>query len=143
VSAVILRHIDDYRGVLEGHSRPTLPFIEWQPTPVGNVHVLNDTGDFYRFFDATPHTEFLYRCVRTTIDEDLPKETAFLQAYDRFAARVQDLVDMPSATLDLLFRFLRQNNGMLSKRARQREFKDLTDEEAAKVERIYVSLMRA
>ena len=22
-----------------------------------------DTGDYYRFFDATPQTEFLYRCI--------------------------------------------------------------------------------
>ncbi|WP_315902711.1 hypothetical protein [Microbaculum marinisediminis] len=24
--------------------------------------MLNDTGDFYRFFDATPHAEFLFAC---------------------------------------------------------------------------------
>jgi hypothetical protein len=137
VSAAILRLIDDYRLVLETHSRPILPLIEWEPTLKGNVRVLNDTGDFYRFFDATPHTEFLYRCVQATIDEDLPQETAFLQAYDRFAARVQDIADMPGPTLDLLFRFLRQNNGTLSRRAREREFKDLTDAEAAAIEDIY------
>ena len=49
-----------------------------------NVHVLNDTGDFYRFFDATPHAEFLYGCVQKTIEEDLPAETRFLQRYDDF-----------------------------------------------------------
>jgi len=137
VSAVILRTIDGYRRVLEGHSRPILPLIEWEPTPKGNVHVLNDSGDFYRFFDATPHAEFLYACVQTTIDEDLPRETAFLQAYDGFAARVQQLVDMPNTTLDLLFRFLHQNNGTFSKRARSREFADLTDDETGEIENIY------
>ncbi len=137
VSAVILRLIDDYLRVLETHSRSILPLTEWQPTPKGNVLVLNDTGDFYSYFDATPHAEFLYRCVQTTIDEDLPNETAFLQAYDRFAALAQELVDMPGHTLDLLFRFLRQNNGTLSKRARSREFSQLTDEEISEIEKIY------
>jgi len=137
VSAAILRLIDDYRRILEAHSRPILPLIEWEATPEGNVRVLNDTADFYRFFDATPHAEFLYRCVQETVEGDLPQETAFLQAYDRFTARVQDLVDMPQTTLDLLFRFLRQNSGALSKRARERQFAPLTDAEAAEIETIY------
>jgi hypothetical protein len=137
VSAAILRRIDDYRRVLETHSRRILPLVEWEATPEGNVRVLNDTADFYRFFDATPHAEFLYRCVQETIEHDLPRETTFLQTYDRFVARVQDLVDMPQATLDLLFRFLRQNEGVFSKRAREREFAPLTDAEAAEIETIY------
>jgi hypothetical protein len=137
VSAAILRLIDDYRRVLETHSRRILPLVEWEATPEGNVRVLNDTADFYRFFDATPHAEFLYRCVQETIEHDLPRETTFLQTYDRFVARVQDLVDMPQATLDLLFRFLRQNEGVFSKRAREREFAPLTDAEAAEIETIY------
>ncbi len=44
---------------------------------------------------------------------------------------------MPNNTLDLLFRFLRQNRGALSKRARSREFAKLTDGETSELERIY------
>jgi hypothetical protein len=137
VSAVILRLIDAYRRVLETHSRPVLPLIEWEPTRDGNVHVLNDTGDFYRFFDATPHAEFLYRCVEATIEEDLPKETAFLAAYDRFAARIRELVEMPNTRLDLLFRFLHQNGGTLSRRALEQEFAALSSAEVERVQQIY------
>jgi len=137
VSSVILRHIDDYLRTLETRSRAVLPLVEWEPTERGNVRVLNDTADFYRFFDATPHAEFLYGCVQTTIEEDLPRETAFLQAYDRFAARVQDLVEMPHTTLDLLFRFLRQNGGTLSERAREGEFSRLAAGEVLEIERAY------
>jgi Fic family protein len=50
VSAAILQQIDEYRGVLESYSRRLLPLIRWEPTPDGNVRVLNDTADFYRFF---------------------------------------------------------------------------------------------
>ena len=32
--------------------------------------ILNDTDDFYRYFDATKHVEFLYECVEKTIDVD-------------------------------------------------------------------------
>jgi hypothetical protein len=84
VSAAIQERIDDYRRVLESYSRRLVPLIEWEPTPDFNVRVLNDTGDFYRYFDATPHAEFLYACVQKTIEEDLPAETRFLERYERF-----------------------------------------------------------
>jgi len=137
VSSVILREIAAYRRVLEAYSRPRLPLIEWEPTERHNVRVLDDTADLYRFFDATPEAEFLYRCVETTIRHDLPRETAFLQAHDGFLARVQEVVDMPSTTADLLFRFLSQHGGALSGRAREREFSALTEEEVARIEELY------
>lgn len=121
VSAAILDRINDYRRTLESYSARLLPFIKWEPTDKGNVRVLNETADFYRFFDATPHAEFLYECVARTIDIDLPAEAKYLQAYDTFRRSVTEIVDMPDGTLDLLFRFLRQNTGVLSKRGREKE----------------------
>ena len=137
VSAVILDRIQAYRAVLEDYSRRLLPAIDWQATERGNVRVLNDTSDFYRFFDATPHAEFLFDCVQTTIEEDLPREAGFLRRYDRFRARVQGIVDMPGRTSDLLFRFLDQNSGRLSNRARTKEFSALTEAEVERLERAY------
>ena len=92
---------------------------------------------YYRFFDATPHAEFLYECVERTIEVDLPAETSFLKGYDSFRRQVEDIVDMPDNTVDLLFRFLRQNDGTLSKRAQEREFAGLTEDEVARIEAIY------
>jgi len=137
VSAAILRNIQSYRQVLESHSRPLLDCIDWRAVPNGNIEVLNDTGDYYRYFDATAHAEFLYRCVEQTIEHDLPEEVAFLQAYDRFARGVQEIADMPAEKIELLHRFLRQENGRLSKRARENEFAALTDEEAEQIEVLY------
>jgi len=137
VSSAILDRMDEYRTVLEDYSQRLLPVVEWQPTESGNVRGLNDTGDFYRFFDATPHAEFLYSCVKQTIEVDLPRETEFLARYDRFRGRIEALVDMPERTIDLLFRFLHQNDGTLSRRARGQEFAALTDAEAAAVEAAY------
>lgn len=141
VSAVILDRIGDYRRTLESYSRRLLPLIRWVATERGNVEVLSETADFYRFFDATPHAEFLFSCVARTVDLDLPAETAFLAGYDTFRKRVSALVDMPDRIMDLLFRFLRQNDGTLSKRAREREFAQLTDAEAAEIESIYRGIL--
>ena len=137
VSAAILDRIDAYGAVLEDYSRRLLPYIAWEPTERGNVRVLNDTADFYRFFDATPHAEFLFECVRRTIEEDLPNETDFLRRYDRLTGHLQTIADMPDRTANRLFRFLHQNAGRLSNRARTREFERLTDEEVERIERLY------
>ena len=137
VSAAILDRIDDYRAVLESYSARLLPHVEWETTERFNVRVLNQTGDLYRFFDATPHAEFLYECVQRTVETDLPSEAAFLRRYDAFRREVEALVDMPERTIDLLFRFLHQNGGRLSQRAREREFAELGDDEASRLEEIY------
>jgi hypothetical protein len=138
VSASILERIDKYRAVLESYSERLLPLISWEPTEKFNVRVVNDTGDFYRFFDATPHAEFLYACVQKTIEEDLPQEADFLRRYDAFRREVEGYLDMPERTVDLLFRFLQQNGGVLSQRARQKEFSALTDSEAEYIESLFV-----
>jgi hypothetical protein len=77
--------------------------------------------------------------VKKTIEEDLPRETAFLTSYDEFRSRVETLIDMPDRTIDLLFRLLQQNNGALSKRARTKEFAKLTDAEVTSMEQAYAT----
>ena len=137
ISAAILERIDRYREVLESYSARLLPLIRWETTETFNVRVVDDTADFYRFFDATPHAEFLYECVRQTIEHDLPYETEFLRRYDEFRGRIEAMIDMPERTIYLLFRFLRQNEGQLSNRAREREFSALTGEEINHIETIF------
>ncbi|GAA4446746.1 Fic family protein [Ravibacter arvi] len=137
VSAPILERLDEYRRVLESYSKRLLPLIDWEPAEKMNVRVLNDTGDYYRYFDATPHVEFLYSCVEQTIEVDLPQEIRFLQRYDQFKAKIEALIEMPASTVDLLFNFLKQNEGVLSKRAREKEFAALKESEVEYIEATY------
>jgi hypothetical protein len=137
VSSAILTRIEEYRQVLESYSARLLPYIKWEPTPAGNVRVLNETADYYRYFDATTHAEFLFACVEQTVVTDLPEEIAFLGRFDEFRRRVQDLIDMPERTLDTLFHTFRQNGGKLSKRKREGVFAAFSDEEVSATEQIY------
>ena len=138
VSAVILREIAEYKRVLTSYSAPLVECcIDWRPTDSHNVEVLNDTIDYYRFFDATLHAEFLYRCVAETVERDLPNEVAYLEAFDRFSADVSVLVDMPEKTVRLLHDFLQQGGGRLSRRGRTNEFAAFTDGEVQQVEQLY------
>jgi Fic family protein len=137
VSAAILDRIDDYRKVLESYSHPLLDFIEWKPTPKHNVDVLNETSDYYRYFDLTRMAEFLYDCVEDTIKNIIPREVDYLHKYDEMKRYLDDHFEMPDKTVALLIRFLEQNDGKLSKRARTREFDALTDEEVREIENRY------
>lgn len=134
VSSVILKRITDYVHVLEAYSKPRLSLVEWRATDKGNVEILNETIDLYRYFDATAHAEFLYACVEETIKKALPEEVRYLQQYDEMKSFVNNYIDMPDRTADLLIRFLHQNKGALSNRARTKEFAELTDEEVEVVE---------
>lgn len=137
VSSVFLSRIAEYRDTLRSHSERILPFIRWRETATHNVEVLNETADFYRYFDATPHVLFLFECVAQTIQTDLPEELLFLERFDHFKTRIEQRLALPDVSLDLLFRFLKQNNGSLSHRARRNEFAALTPEEANWTEAIY------
>lgn len=137
VSAVILDRIEDYKEVLESYSKPRLDFIEWEATPDGNVKVLNDTIDLYRYFDATRQAEFLYECVEETVTNTLPEEVQYLERHDKMRTFIAEHFDMPDKDMENLIGFLRQNNGRLSKRARTKEFEALTDDEVAMLEEEY------
>ena len=137
VSASILSHIDDYRKVLESYSQPLLDLIEWEETKNHNVEVMNETIDFYRYFDATKQAEFLYNCVDDTIRNIIPEEINYLIKYDEFKRYLDDEFEMPDTTVALLIKFLEQNNGKLLKRAREKEFAALSDDEIKDIERNY------
>lgn len=137
VSASILDHINDYRNILEEYSHPLLDHIDWEPTTDNNVQVRNDTLDYYRFFDLTKQTEFLYDCVTDTIDNIIPQEIRYLIAYDTFKRWLDDEYEMPDKLVALLVRFLEQNEGKLSKRAREKEFPSLRSEEVQEIEETF------
>jgi len=134
VSAAILEKLEDYRRVLEGFSHPLLDFISWKKTPNNNIEVLNDTIDYYRYFDATQQAEFLFDCVDYTINNIIPEEVKYLRQYDTFKNWLDDKFQMPDKTVALLVRFLEQNQGKISKRARTNEFSALTEAEAQEIE---------
>jgi hypothetical protein len=136
VSSVMFDRIDEYRRTLQAHSGPLMSFIEWRPTPQRNVEVLNDTADLYRYFDATEAAEFLYACVKRTVEQDLPREIDYLRRHDEALRRVMNTVEMPDRLAEDLLMFIRQNKGKLPKRRRTSEFKKLTDAEVASLEAV-------
>lgn len=137
VSASILERIDDYAKVLESYSHPLLDFIKWEKTKENNVAVLNQTADYYRYFDATKQAEFLCECIDNTIHVIIPEEVAYLQKYDAMKLWLDNNYQMPDKMVALMIRFLEQNNGSLSQRAKEKEFAVLTEKEVKEIEENY------
>ena len=101
---------------------------------------MNNTHELYRFFDATAQAEFLYDCVAETVKVTLPEEVDYLSKYDQLNTFIKNYLDMPDKTVDLLIRFLHQNEGRFSKRAMLKEFALLTQEERQAIEQRYSAI---
>ncbi len=140
ISAVMLDRIDDYKKILEAYSRPRLKYINWRATIDGNVEVLNNTINLYRYFDATKQAEFLYECIQETIEKTLPEEVDYLKKYDEMKSFITNYIEMPDRLVDLLIKFLNQESGKLSKRAKRKEFQLLTDNEIKTLENKYAEI---
>jgi hypothetical protein len=139
VSATMLRRMAHYDAALECYSRPLLAgWIEYELDQQGRMQVLNpdQVEGYYRFPDLTAQAEYLAQTVAMTIHEDMVEELRFLRGYDAARGAIRELVDMPDRRLDLLLQLLHQNGGSLSMIKRE-QFKELTDQELARIEQAF------
>lgn len=142
VSSAMLDKIEEYRKVLESYSIPLLDFIQWKKTKDNNIEVLNETIDYYKYWDATPFAEFLFDCVNYTIEKIIPEEVDYLQKYDEMKSWLDDNFEMPDKMVASLIRFLEQNDGVFSKRVREKEFSALNEDEIKKIESKFKEIMK-
>jgi len=136
ISSVILDEIEQYREVLVSHTLPLMSMIEWEATQQGNVEILNNTIDLYRFFDITKSCEFIYAIVEKTIKETLPSELNYLTSFDRASYEINEIVAMPNNMIKSLITFILQNGGKLSKKKKGKYFEGLTMAEVEEIERV-------
>lgn len=136
ISNVILDEIEKYRDILVAHTSPLMNMINWSATDNGNVKILNDTQDLYRFFDATSSCEFIYECVKKTIKITLPEELKYLSSFDKAYEEINNLIEMPNNKIKSLISFILQNNNKLSKKKQEKYYQELTKEETKTIEEI-------
>ncbi|RME56120.1 Fic family protein [Candidatus Parcubacteria bacterium] len=134
VSATMLNHPSDYDGSLEAFSRYLMPLVEYSLDEDGRMTVHNRTARWYRYMDLTVQAEALFGFIERTIEEELPRELAFLASYDKTKRAIQEIVDMPDREIDLFIRCCLQNNGRLSMRKRESHFAYLSNEEVSQME---------
>jgi hypothetical protein len=96
---------------------------------------LNGTiGSIPQRCDATKQAEFLFDFVLDTINRIIPEEVSYIYKYDEFKRFIDNTFEMPDKLVSMLVRFLEQNGGTLSKRAKFKEFPELKEDEVEKIE---------
>lgn len=133
ISAAMLRNRVAYDRVLERYSSSISPFIDYDLDDEGLMTVNNKTAHLYRFFDATPHAEYLYQCIEETIRRDLREEIGFLAVFDAAVNGVLEIVDMPNRRASLLVRLILQNKGQLSN-GKRGLFAEIIEDELHRIE---------
>jgi Fic family protein len=136
ISSVILDEIEKYRDILVSHTLPLMSMIHWEATAFGNVKILNDTSDLYRFFNCTKSCEFIYYSVEKTIKETLPNELNYLNAFDKTYGAINEIIQMPDNKIKSLITFILQNSGKLSKKKKEKYYEKLTEQELLEIENI-------
>jgi len=119
VSAVILKNIPEYLQVLSGFSRPVTQLWRYRRGDVTPVVVHSPGGRAYRFFDATAEVSFLHRMIQRAVEDEIPRELAWLSGYDKAYQQLDDELDLPNKDLSALIRMIHSNKGILSENRRK------------------------
>lgn len=135
ISAVLLKKAAEYDRMLETFSRRVMARIDYEMDEDGEISVLNDTVDFYRYIDFTPIVQKFQEFIRETITSEWRIELEFLRDYDRIRMEMRSIVDMPEKKANQFIMFAKNNGGVLPKRRREM-FAELTDEEIARLEAV-------
>jgi hypothetical protein len=119
VSAVIEQNIPAYVAVLTAFSRPVTALWDYRrgdPEPV----ILSEPGSrAYRFLEADREVAFLYDMIKQAVQEEIPRELAWLQGYDLAFSQLNDELDLPQKDLSSLIRMIQSNKGTLSAKRRK------------------------
>jgi hypothetical protein len=130
--------VAEYAGALTHYSRPRTRLLEHRldvDASPPRIEVRSpQPAQLYSFFDATEACELIVRSIERALTQDLPRELAWLRAYDTAMARLNAWLNGPQPQIDLLVRLVVQNGGRLSKGKRSK-FERFTDGEIERAER--------
>jgi hypothetical protein len=135
VSAAMLATPKQYRSALNAFSKPLMRRLKFRYA-ADEIDVANNYSDYYRYFDATAQTEYLYEAIDRAVAVDLREEIEFLIAFEKARTAIDAEFDLPSKELSLLIRTCVDNVCRLSKTKREKFFPGLSDEEVSRIEEI-------
>lgn len=143
ISVALEARAKDYAKVLQTYARPRTELLHYMLDR--DTHSVEVKGFqpawLYAYFDATQICELVAQCIDQALNEGLPAELAWLQAYDKSMGLISQWLEGEQSQLSLLIRCIVQNDGRLSKSKRSR-FEHYTDEDIAKAEQITAESFR-
>ncbi len=135
VSAGVLADLDGYNDALELFSKSLMREVKYRWLD-DELEVSGNIARYYRFYDATGQTEYLYSAIERAVYGDLAQEIEYLIATDKARQEIGGFLDLPGKDLDLLIRVIVEQRGRLSQTKRESHFSQLKPDEIEKVEQI-------
>ena len=135
VSAVIEQDIQAYHAVLTAFSRPVTALWDYRRGDTDPVVLRAPGSRAYRFFEADREIGFLHKMIRRAVEEEIPRELAWLEAYDVAFAALDREFDLPQKDLSALIRMIHSNKGSLSLH-RRKQYSTLPEEVLDRIEAV-------
>jgi fido (protein-threonine AMPylation protein) len=135
VSAVIEQDIQAYHAVLTAFSRPVTALWNYRRGDADPLILRQPGSRSYRFFEADREIKFLHGMIRRAVDEEIPRELAWLQGYDLAFSTLDNEFDLPQKDLSALIRMIHSNKGMLSLH-RRKQYGSLPDDVLDRIEAV-------
>lgn len=136
VSATILQRPEEYDRALETISKAVMALIDYDIDESDHsITINNDISYLYRYLDLTPHVEYLYKTMETSISQDLVQEVIYIVKYDAVKKAIEDVLDIPNKELNLFIQLAIQGNGTISKSKRPRFDRWMSGEQLLALER--------
>lgn len=119
VSAVIGQNIPGYHSVLTAFSRPVTALWNYRRGDIAPIILSAPGSRSYRFFEADREVAFLHAMIKQAVQEEIPRELAWLRGYDQAFSKLNDELDLPQKDLSALIRMTHSNQGALSAKRRK------------------------
>ena len=122
VSAVMLKNIPDYLAVLSGFSKPVTRLWSYTRGDITPIVTEAANGRSYRYINFDREVTFLHTMIQKAVQEEIPRELAWLVGYDIAFQQIEAQFDLPNKDISALIRMIQSNQGKLSENRRKQFF---------------------
>ncbi len=130
ISATILKNEKAYDSVLNSISTPLLLLLEYaiDNNDENRVVIHNDLHYMYRYPDFTPHVEFIYEMMDTSIKLELLSEVVYLTTFDTLKKVMNQNADVTSNHANTIVNIIINNGGKASNNKRKYILQHISEE---------------
>lgn len=114
VSAVIEQNIPGYHTVLTTFSKAVTALWNYRRSDIDPIILRAAGSRSYRFFEANREVAFLHAMIKQAVQDEIPRELAWLKGYDMAFSKLNNELDLPQKDLSALIRMIQSNKGTLS-----------------------------
>ncbi|MES2534343.1 MAG: Fic family protein [Pseudomonadota bacterium] len=135
ISAVIEQNIPAYHAVLTAFSRPVTALWNYRRGDIAPIILRAPGSRSYRFFEMDREASFLHAMIKQAVQEEIPRELAWLRGYDRAYSILDSELDVPQKDLSALIRMTYSNQGTLSAH-RRKQYSHLPEKVLGRIEEV-------